>query len=163
MNGGKVKYAHPAPVAPFGIDTMHSLTLSNENRDAALAALAGERWIVACLCAGWCGTCTSYRKVFEELAARHPDKFFLWIDIEDQAEVVGELDIENFPTLLIQREEQVAFFGTVLPDPGLAHRIVQAQAAHSADELAALAGGSAERQQWQRECNLRTLLRAAQA
>ncbi|MEC5162134.1 thioredoxin 1 [Janthinobacterium sp. CG_23.3] len=142
---------------------MHSLTLNNENRDDVLATLAGERWIVACLCAAWCGTCAGYRKVFEELAARHPDKFFLWIDIEDQAEVVGELDIENFPTLLIQCEEQVAFFGTVLPDPGLAHRLVQAQAAHSADELAALSGASAERRQWQRECNLRALLRAAQA
>ena len=140
---------------------MHSLTLKTENRAEVAAALAGERWIVACLCAGWCGTCSGYRTVFDELAARHPDKFFLWVDIEDQADVVGELDIDNFPTLLIQRGDLVAFFGTTLPDPGLAHRLVQAQAAHSADELAAQALGSAERRQWQRDCNLRTLLHAA--
>ncbi|MDC8756218.1 thioredoxin family protein [Janthinobacterium fluminis] len=142
---------------------MFSMTLNDDNRDDVAAALASPRWAVACLCAGWCGTCTTYRATFEELAARHPDKLFLWIDIEDQAEVVGELDIENFPTLLIQRDDQVAFFGTVLPDPGLAHRLVQAQAAHSPAELAALAAASAERQQWQRDCNLRALLRAAQA
>lgn len=140
---------------------MHSLTLTNDNRDEVAAALAGERWIVACLCAGWCGTCAGYRAVFEALAARHPDKFFVWIDIEDQADVVGELDIENFPTLLIQREDQVAFFGTVLPDASLAHRMVQAQAEHSAAELTALAIGSAERRQWQRDCNLRALLATA--
>ena len=140
---------------------MHSLTLTNDNRDEIAAALAGERWIVACLCAGWCGTCAGYRAVFEALAARHPDKFFVWIDIEDQADVVGELDIENFPTLLIQREDQVAFFGTVPPDAGLAQRMVLAQAEHSAAELAALAVGNAERRQWQRDCNLRDLLAAA--
>lgn len=137
---------------------MHSLTLSSDNRAAVTAALAGDRWVVACLCAGWCGTCTGYRATFDALAARHPDKLFLWIDIEDQADAVGELDIENFPTLLIQQHGQVAFFGTVLPDPGLAHRLVQAQAEHSQAELAALAATSAERQQWQRECDLRTLL-----
>ncbi|HEV7816437.1 MAG TPA: thioredoxin family protein [Janthinobacterium sp.] len=140
---------------------MHSVTLNNDNRGEVAAALAGERWVVACLCAGWCGTCTGYRSTFEELAARHPDKFFLWIDIEDQAAVVGELDIENFPTLLIQRAETVAFFGTMLPDPGLAHRLVLAQAAHSDAEMAALAQSSEERRQWQRDSNLRTLLRAA--
>ena len=142
---------------------MHSLTLNNDNRDAVAAALTGERWIVACLCAAWCGTCSGYRTVFEELAARHPDKVFLWIDIEDQADVVGELDIDNFPTLLIQHGDLVAFFGTTLPDPGLAHRLVQAQVAHSEADLAAQAASSAERRQWQRDCNLRTLLRAALA
>lgn len=140
---------------------MHSLTLDTDNRDQVTMALAGERWVVACLCANWCGTCSGYRAVFDELAARHPDKFFLWIDIEDQADVVGELDIETFPTLLIQHEDQVAFFGTILPDPGLAHRLLLAQAEHSDAELAALTVGSAERRQWQRDCNLRTLLRAS--
>ncbi len=142
-------------------NTMHSLTLNTDNREEVAAALAGERWIVACLCAAWCGTCAGYREVFEELAARHPDKFFVWIDIEDHADVVGDLDVENFPTLLIQHHELVAFFGTMLPDIGVAHRLVQAQTAHSDAELAALAASSEERRNWQRDCNLRTLMRAA--
>jgi thiol-disulfide isomerase/thioredoxin len=140
---------------------MHSLTLELDNRDEVAAAIAGERWIVACLCAAWCGTCTSYRAAFEALAARHQDKVFVWIDIEDQADVVGDLDVDNFPTLLLQRDETVAFFGTVLPDPLVAERMVQAQAAASDAELARLAQSSAERRAWQEECNLRTLLREA--
>jgi thiol-disulfide isomerase/thioredoxin len=140
---------------------MHSLTLASHNRADIAAALDGDRWIVACLCAAWCGTCSSYRAVFEEMAARHPDKHFIWIDIEDQAEVVGDLDVENFPTLLIQRHDMVAFFGTMLPDAGLAERLLQAQAAHSDEDLARLAQASAERRAWQLQCNLRTLLRAA--
>ena len=140
---------------------MHSLTLTTDNRAEIAAQLAGPRWIVACLCAQWCGTCTTYRATFEELAARHPDKLFVWVDIEDQAEVVGELDIENFPTLLIQQDDNVAFFGTVLPDGGLAHRMVQAQQALSAQELAALSSSTEERRNWQRDSNLRTLLAPA--
>ena len=142
---------------------MHSLTLTTDNRADVATALAGPRWTVACLCALWCGTCGSYRATFEELAARHPDTNFVWIDIEDQADVVGDLDIDNFPTLLIQHEDNVAFFGTVLPDGGLAHRMVQAQQALSAGELAALAGSTQERRDWQRDCNLRTLLAATLA
>ena len=140
---------------------MHSLTLDNDNRAAIAEAISGERWTVACLCAGWCGTCTSYRTAFENMAARHPDKHFVWIDIEDQSDVVGDLDVENFPTLLLQRGETVAFFGTVLPDPALAERLLAAQVTHSDEELARLAGSSEERREWQRQANLRTLLRAA--
>ncbi|PHV51664.1 thiol reductase thioredoxin [Janthinobacterium sp. BJB301] len=142
---------------------MHSLTLTTDNRADVAAALAGPRWTVACLCALWCGTCGSYRATFEELAARHPDTVFVWVDIEDQADVVGDLDIDNFPTLLIQHEDNVAFFGTVLPDGGLAHRMVQAQQALSAAELAALATSTQERRDWQRDCNLRNLLAATLA
>lgn len=140
---------------------MHSLTLELDNRTEVAAALAGDRWIVACLCAAWCGTCGSYRAAFDALAARHPDKVFVWIDIEDQADVVGDLDVENFPTLLLQRGETVAFFGTVLPDPAVADRMVQAQQEIPDAELARLAQSSDERRQWQHECNLRTLLRNA--
>jgi thiol-disulfide isomerase/thioredoxin len=142
---------------------MHSLTLNSDNREEIAAALAGDRWIVACLCAAWCGTCESYRASFEDVASRHPDKLFLWIDIEDQADVVGDLDVENFPTLLIQHHELVAFFGTMLPDPALAHRLVQAQTELSDSELTELALNSEERARWQHACNLRSLLRNALA
>ena len=137
---------------------MHSLTLDSSTRDTIAAALDGGAWTVACLCAAWCGTCSSYRATFEQLAARHPDKHFVWIDIEDQADLVGDLDVENFPTLLLQRGDTVAFFGTMLPDGAVADRLVQAQAELSDDELARLAQSSEERRGWQRDCNLRTLL-----
>jgi thiol-disulfide isomerase/thioredoxin len=140
---------------------MQSLTLDSTTRDAVAAAVHGDGWTVACLCAAWCGTCATYRATFDELALRHPDKQFVWIDIEDQADVVGDLDVENFPTLLVQRDDTVAFFGTMLPDPAVAERLVKAQAELAPAELARLAQSSAERRAWQRDCNLRTLLQDA--
>jgi len=137
---------------------MQSLTLENDNRDTLAAALDGGGWIVACLCAAWCGTCSSYRAGFDGLAARHPDKTFVWIDVEDQAAVVGDLDVENFPTLLVQRGDSVAFFGTMLPDPHVADRLIQAQQALTGDELARQSQSNDERRSWQRDCNLRVLL-----
>jgi thioredoxin-like negative regulator of GroEL len=140
---------------------MHSLTLDTTNREQLAASLEDGRWVVACLCAAWCGTCGGYRAAFDAIAARHPDKTFVWIDIEDQADVVGDLDVENFPTLLLQQGDTVAFFGTTLPDAALAERLVQAQAALAPEELARLACSNQERRDWQRDCNLLTLLEQA--
>ena len=140
---------------------MHSLTINADNRDTITQALADGRWVVACLCAEWCGTCKSYRAAFDSVGARHPDKLFVWIDIEDQADFVGDLDVENFPTLLIQRDDVVAFFGTMLPDPALADRLVNAQSELPAEEQARLADSNSERREWQLECNLRTLVAEA--
>ncbi len=140
---------------------MHSLTLEHDNRPHISAALASHETVVACLCAAWCGTCGGYRATFEAMAARHPEVCFVWIDIEDQADVVGDLDVENFPTLLIQRADIVAFFGTVLPDPQLAERLLQAQLALNADELASQAASTTEKRDWQTHCNLHKLIAAA--
>ena len=67
------------------------------------------------LCAQWCGVCRDWRVAFDTVAARHPQDRFVWIDIEDQADLVGDLDIETFPILLVGSSERVLFFGTVLP------------------------------------------------
>ncbi len=136
-------------------------TLEQHNRAEVAEWLNQGRWVVACLCAAWCDTCCSYRNGFDELAARHPDQRFVWIDIEDQADIVGDIDVENFPTLLIQRGDTVAFFGTVLPDARLAERLVQAQTEKTDAELNAEASGSAEHRDWQRICNLRMRLSEA--
>lgn len=74
--------------------------------------------LVACLCADWCGTCKDYLSGFAALAARHPGDCFVWIDIETHSDRLGEdIDIENFPTVLIQPVGggDVHFYGTVLP------------------------------------------------
>lgn len=140
---------------------MRSLTLNNDNHSQICAALDDGRWLVACLCAAWCGTCTDFRNRFEELAAQHPDKQLVWIDIEDQADVVGDLDIDNFPTLLIQHRDTVAFFGTILPDMRIANRLIQSQLEKTESALQAEAHGNVERRNWQRECNLRHLLQTS--
>jgi thiol-disulfide isomerase/thioredoxin len=79
---------------------------------------------VACLCADWCGTCRDYRPVFDQVAAAHPGLRFVWLDIEDQAALVGELDIETFPTLLIADGAALRFAGPLLPHAGTLARLL---------------------------------------
>ena len=137
---------------------MSSLFLVPENFSRLAAALDAGQWVVACLSAGWCDVCKQYRAGFEALASDYPDAQFVWIDIEDQADLVGDLDVENFPTILMQRDDVVAFYGTMLPEPRQVARLLSAQMERSDDELRREAVGTPERQQWQRECNLRAKL-----
>lgn len=87
--------------------------------------LTSKPWLVACLCAEWCETCQTYRQAFHELSTLHTDKCFTWIDIEDQSELVEKIDIENFPTILIQFNDKILFLGTVLPEIQQIHRMLQ--------------------------------------
>ena len=81
--------------------------------------------LVACYCAAWCDTCTIYRTRFDALAQRLPEHAFVWIDIEDFPDLLGDEDVENFPTLLIQRDDDVLFFGTMLPHIEQLERLIQ--------------------------------------
>jgi thioredoxin 1 len=102
---------------------MHILTTS-PNFPAIQADLANKPWLIACLCAAWCDTCEAYKAPFAELAKTHPDKCFAWIDIEDQADLIGDVDIENFPTILIEHADTTLFFGTMLPDTAQLARLI---------------------------------------
>lgn len=86
---------------------------------------ADAEFLIFCLCAAWCGTCRDYRGVFDALAARHPTAGFVWIDVEDDADWAGDLDVDNFPTLVVQRHEAVLFQGPILPQPGIVERMVE--------------------------------------
>lgn len=76
---------------------MSSLFLTPDTFPQLSAALASGQWVVACLCAGWCDVCKQYRAGFDALAEQYPEQQFVWIDIEDQSDLVGDLDVENFP------------------------------------------------------------------
>jgi hypothetical protein len=141
---------------------MNNLTLQPDNLPTLAEWLATDVCVIACLCAAWCDTCTAYKIKFDELASLHPDQRFVWIDIEDRADIVGDLDITNFPTLLIQHGDIVSFFGTVQPDLRLADRLLRAQLEKSRAELEAEASSSEERRSWQQDCNLRVRLADAQ-
>jgi thioredoxin 1 len=108
---------------------------------------------VVCLCAAWCGTCREYGAVFADLQKALPQHRYRWIDIEDEADLVGDVDVETFPTLLLAFEGRVMFAGPVLPRLGDALRLIDVQQAQAergaltgaallnlpADQLAALA------------------------
>ncbi|MDE2605274.1 MAG: thioredoxin family protein [Burkholderiales bacterium] len=79
---------------------------------------AGEEqatWWVACLCAAWCGVCRDWLPQFTEQARAHPDLRFAWVDVEDEDETMGEVDIVTFPTLLVGRGEQVLYLAPIPP------------------------------------------------
>ena len=74
-----------------------------------------REFLVACLCAAWCDTCVAYRPGFLALAAQFPRAEFRWVDIEDDAEAVEDIDVENFPTILVRRGDETLFHGVMLP------------------------------------------------
>ena len=137
--------------------------LNKDNTRQLATTLDGDGWLVACLCAAWCGSCREYQVAFETLASRYPEHQFVWIDIEDQADIVGDIDVENFPTLLIQRGQTVTFFGTMVPEVRVAERLFQSQLEKTPADLHKEAVSTAERATWQQACNLHTLLKTLPA
>jgi thioredoxin-like negative regulator of GroEL len=82
-------------------------------------------WWVICLCAEWCGVCREWRELFEQLAAAHPALHFAWVDVEDEAQAMGDVDIETFPTLLVAQGNSPRFFGPVQPSAGQVSRLLE--------------------------------------
>lgn len=96
--------------------------------NASPSSAAEPTILVACLCAGWCRVCDSYHETFAALRAQHagdPAYRFVWVDIEDDAELVGDLEVETFPTLLIGTGERLGFVGPVLPQLAAAQRLLE--------------------------------------
>jgi len=91
--------------------------------------MSQQSMTVACLCAAWCRTCDAYREVFdaavEDLRAAGHVVNAHWIDIEDEAELVGELETETFPTLLVSQGSDVRFFGPLEPQPETLRRLLR--------------------------------------
>ena len=87
---------------------------------------AENRFLVACLCAEWCTACRAYRAVFDQAAAQHPDARFVWVDVEDSASLVDQVDVENFPTILIGMGDHPRFFGAITPQPEVLLRLIAA-------------------------------------
>ena len=85
------------------------------------------RLLVACLCAQWCGTCRDYRPLFDQLQAEFAAAQFVWIDIEDEADLVDPIEVDDFPTLLVVADGQARFFGTLTPHIDTLRRILQTQ------------------------------------
>jgi thioredoxin-like negative regulator of GroEL len=87
-------------------------------------AAAPHDWWVICLCAEWCGVCREWRPLFEQLAAARPDLHFAWVDVEDEAQAMGDVDIETFPTMLVAQGSKPRFFGPVQPSASQLSRLL---------------------------------------
>jgi thiol-disulfide isomerase/thioredoxin len=91
---------------------------------------------VTCFCAAWCRTCDAYDAVMQELRAHYGDKVALrWMDIEEQSDLLDEMDIENFPTLLVADAQHTYFFGPVLPYVAAAKQLIDRGLTQELDPL----------------------------
>jgi thioredoxin 1 len=97
---------------------------------SGLADAIGERMrdgsslVVVSLCAAWCDSCNEFRVTFERIAEARPDTLFVWLDIEDDSAICGDIDVENFPTLAIYRGGRLLHYGVSLPQEGTVARLI---------------------------------------
>ena len=111
---------------------MHVLTTASDAREALAAAFADPAHLtIVAFCAAWCDTCGGFRGAFDRLAQSRPQFTFVWLDIEDDASVAGDVDVENFPTLAIYRGVEPVHFGVSLPHETTIGRLVDALATHA--------------------------------
>ena len=91
---------------------------------------------IACLCAAWCRLCDGYAAVFKPVLAalqlQHPQMVMHWVDIEDEAALVGDLDVETFPTVVVATATAVPFAGTLTPHADTLQRVLRAALAQGA-------------------------------
>ena len=85
---------------------------------------------IACLCAAWCRLCDEYRPMLQALAGEFMRAgvraHWHWVDIEDEADLLGDLDVETFPTLVIADDTHVRFAGPVTPQRETLQRLLRA-------------------------------------
>ena len=91
-----------------------------------------ETPVIVSLCAAWCDTCNEFRASYERIAAARPEMLFIWLDIEDDADICGDINVENFPTLAIYRGGRLMHFGVSLPHEGVVARLIDEMARRSA-------------------------------
>jgi len=94
------------------------------DRGSIASRWSDDRTTVVALCAAWCDTCAEFRGAFERIASARPESLFVWLDIEDDAEICGDIDVENFPTLAIFRGGALLHYGVSLPQEGTVARLV---------------------------------------
>ena len=81
-------------------------------------------WKVVCLCAAWCGVCRQYASDFKNLQAKYPHVQFAWLDVEDREDLLDDIDVETFPTLLIGCGDVPLFLGPLLPQIKVLERLL---------------------------------------
>ena len=104
---------------------------------------------VICLCAEWCTICREYREVFERLTKKFHPVPFVWVDVEDQADNLGDLDVENFPTALIKRQNLILYFGAINPQFWHLNRLLENFLTMTLNQCQDYVSVNQQRQNWQ--------------
>lgn len=104
---------------------MPVLTASPSDRRALASRWSADSpLVVVSLCAAWCHTCGEFREAFERIAAARGNAQFVWLDIEDDHEICGDIDVEDFPTLAVFRGDVPVHYGVSLPQEGTVARLI---------------------------------------
>lgn len=111
---------------PILADSNKVLTASPDDASALAERLANGELLVVGLCADWCGTCKEFRPAFDRIAAAMPCATFVWLDVEDDSALAGDIDIENFPSLAVFRNGQTMHYGVTDPLQGVVARLLGA-------------------------------------
>lgn len=81
---------------------------------------------IICLCAQWCVICREFEPAFQRLATDHPEHRWQSLDIEEHEALLADIEIENFPTLVILNPaKQLCFAGTIEPRIDRLQRLMQ--------------------------------------
>ena len=121
-----------------------ALTAAPEDASLLAERLATRSLLVVSLCAAWCDTCGEFRPAFERVAATMPEATFVWLYIEDDSALAGDIDIENFPSIAVFRDGSAVHFGITEPHEVVVARLLAALAstdralADVSDEVAQL-------------------------
>ncbi|MCC7006288.1 MAG: thioredoxin family protein [Ottowia sp.] len=74
-------------------------------------------------CAEWCGSCREFKTHFNALKIDGLSKH--WLDIEDNAELVDEIEIDNLPTIFAVSADGLSFyFGEIPPNKVFLEKIL---------------------------------------
>lgn len=69
--------------------------------------------------------------MFEQLSARYPQLSFAWVDVEDREDIMDDVDVETFPTIMLSKGREALFLGPVLPQVGVLQRMVESSLAQA--------------------------------
>ena len=84
---------------------------------AITSRLEAGALLVACLCSLRCPKCEQCWPEFLAESEARREMCFVWVDVDDNADLVAEFaDLSRLPLLLVQREEDVLFLGAITPE-----------------------------------------------
>lgn len=98
--------------------------------DSPIHLSSSRSLTVLIVCATWCGVCRDYKGVIElELEGEHEIKP-VWVDVDDFEALADDLSIETFPTIVILRDRDVLFFGSIDAKQGTLSALLSAVFEH---------------------------------
>jgi thioredoxin-like negative regulator of GroEL len=97
--------------------------------DSADRILDENPFVIIEFCAPWCAPCRAYERVFDAVAARHPEITFCRVDIEQEKGLAEAFEVRSIPITAVLRDHVLLLMqpGT-LAEPMLEDIITRARA-----------------------------------